>query len=123
FDFCCGLSGLGLGDTNSQALLQRALATKDEKTAVTSFLSSGVLYLLLGLVPVIVGISVFTIGVEVSPDKADHVLAWAAYNFLPPWLGVIFMVTLFAAIVSTAGNLSLSIATLFTHNVYQVGPG
>lgn len=119
FYYIAAWAALGLGDTNSQGLLQRALATKDEKTTVTSFLSSGVLYLLLGLVPVIVGISVFTIGVEVSPDKADHVLAWAAYNFLPPWLGVIFIVALFAAIISTAGNLSLTIATLFTHNVYQ----
>ncbi|MEW5785782.1 MAG: sodium:solute symporter family protein [Bacillota bacterium] len=110
---------LSLGDVPSQVLMQRALAAKDEKTAVAGFFTSGILYLLIGLIPVMVGIAVFTWGLETTVDQAEYVLPWAAYSFLPPWAGILFIVTLAAAIVSTSGDNALIISTLIGHNIYR----
>lgn len=113
-------AALSLGDTPSQVLMQRALAAKDEKTAVAGFFTGSVLYLLIGLIPVMIGIAVFTSGQLVTTaEQAENVLPWAAYNFLPPWAGVLFIVTLAAAIISTSGNSALVISTLIGHNIYR----
>jgi solute:Na+ symporter, SSS family len=112
-------AALSAGDVPSQVLMQRALAAKNEKTAVAGFFTSGVLYLLIGLIPVMIGIAVYTWGLETSVDQAEYVLPWAAYSFLPPWAGILFIVSLAAAIVSTSGDNALIISTLIGHNIYR----
>lgn len=114
-------ASLSLGDVPSQVLMQRALAAKNEKTAVAGFLTSGVLYLTIGMIPVLIGIAIFTTGMlsEIPVTEAENVLPWAAYTFLPPWAGVLFIVTLAAAIVSTSGDNALILATLIGHNIYR----
>ncbi len=113
-------ASLSLGDVPSQVLMQRALAAKTEKTAVAGFLTSGILYLTVGMIPVLIGISVYTTGMleGIPVTEAENVLPWSAYTFLPAWAGVLFIVTLAAAIISTSGNSALIIATLIGHNVY-----
>lgn len=113
-------ASLSLGDVSSQVLMQRALAAKDEKTAVSGFFAGGILYLLIGLMPVMIGIAVFTMGLETTDAQAEYVLPWAAYTYLPAWAGVLFIVTIAAAIVSTSGNNSLIISTLIGHNIYRL---
>lgn len=117
-------ASLSLGDVPSQVLMQRALAAKDEKTAVAGFLTSGVLYLVIGMIPVLIGISVFTSGamdgVIDMEAQAENVLPWAAYNYLPPWASILFIVTLAAAIVSTSGNTALVVSTMIGHNIYRM---
>jgi solute:Na+ symporter, SSS family len=114
---------LSLGDTPSQVLMQRALAAKDEKTAVAGFLVSGVLYLTIGMMPVLIGIAVFTSGlwdnVPNIESQMENALPWAAYNFLPPWASILFIVSLAAAIVSTSGDNVLIVSTLVGHNIYR----
>ncbi len=114
-------ASLSLGDVPSQVLMQRALAAKDEKTAVAGFLTSGALYLILGLIPVMIGIAIFTTGMldGVAVTEAENVLPWAAYTFLPPWAGILFIVALAAAIISTSGDNALIISTLIGHNLYR----
>jgi len=114
---------LSLGDVPSQVLMQRALAAKDEKTAVAGFLTSGVLYLTIGMMPVLIGIAVFTTGamdgVLDIESQAEYVLPWASYNYLPPWASILFIVSLAAAIVSTSGDNVLIVSTLIGHNIYR----
>ncbi|MGM0688366.1 MAG: sodium:solute symporter family transporter [Bacillota bacterium] len=116
-------TALSLGDVPSQVLMQRALAAKDEKTAVAGFLTSGVLYLTIGMMPVLIGIAVFTTGmmdgVVDMEGQAENVLPWAAYNFLPPWASILFIVSLAAAIISTSGDNALIVSTLIGHNIYR----
>jgi len=114
-------ASLSLGDIPSQVLMQRALAAKNEKTAVAGFITSGILYLTIGMIPVLIGISIYTTGMleGIPVTEAENVLPWAAYTFLPPWAGVLFIVTLAAAIISTSGNSALIISTLIGHNIYR----
>ena len=119
FLYIAAWSALSLGDVPSQVLNQRALAAKDERTATYSFVTSGILYLLLGLMVVMVGIAVFTMGVEVSADLAEQVLPWAAYQYLPPWASVLFIVAMAAAIISTCSGCTLGIGSLAGNNIYR----
>ncbi|MEW6080936.1 MAG: hypothetical protein AB1576_04005 [Bacillota bacterium] len=114
-------TALSLGDVPSQVLMQRALAAKNEKTAVAGFITSGVIYLVVGIMPVMIGIAIYTTGMldGIPVTEAENVLPWAAYTFLPPWAGVLFVVSLAAAIVSTAGDNALIISTLIGHNIYR----
>lgn len=112
-------ASLGLGDVNSQVLLQRALAAKDHRTATRGFFISGFFYLFLGMIPVMIGIAMFTWGLELNPETAEFVLPWVAGNFLPAWAGILFIVSLAAAIISTSGDNCLIVATLIGHNVYR----
>lgn len=111
-------ASLGIGDLNSQVLLQRVLAAKDEKTAVRGFMISGVLYLVLGLIPVLIGIAMFTYGLELPLEQTEYVLPWVAENFLPSWAGVLFIVALTAAIISTVGDNCLIVSTMIGNNIY-----
>lgn len=112
-------ASLGLGDINSQILLQRALAAKDHQTATRGFFISAFLYLILGMIPVTIGIAMFTWGLDLNPVTAEFVLPWVAGNLLPPWAGILFIVALAAAIISTSGDNVLIGATLIGHNVYR----
>ncbi len=112
-------AALGLGDVPSQVLMQRALAAKTGKTAVRAFVISGFFYLFLGLIPVLIGMAVFTGGLELSVEQAEYVLPWAADNLLTGPAATLFIVALAAAIISTSGDNALIVATLVGHNVYR----
>ncbi|MDW7670223.1 MAG: hypothetical protein SCK57_05180 [Bacillota bacterium] len=111
--------GVGLGDTNCTTLTQRILAAKDEKTATAGFITSGFLYLLLGMMPVMIGIAIYTWGLRVRPDMAEYVLIWATSEFLPSWGGALFVLSVGAAILSTCGDNILVNSTLLGHNIYR----
>ncbi len=112
-------ASLGLGDVNSQVLLQRALAAKDHQTATKGFYISAFTYLILGMIPVTIGIAMFTWGLDLNPETAEFVLPWVAGNFMPPWAGILFIVALAAAIISTSGDNVLIGATMIGHNIYR----
>lgn len=112
-------AALGLGDVPSQVILQRVLAAKDEKIAAKGFIIGGLLYLVLGMIPVLIGIGMFTWGLDLPLDTVEMVLPWVADNFLPPWAGTLFVVALAGAIISTVGNTTLISATMAGHNLYK----
>ncbi|AKL94120.1 Na+/solute symporter [Clostridium aceticum] len=117
-------TSLGLGDINNQVLLQRVLAAKDEKTAIKGFMISGFLYLILGLIPVSIGIAMFNYGLALPLSQTEMLLPWVADYLLSPWAGTIFIISLAAAIISTVGDNCLIVSTLIGHNLYEyVKPG
>ncbi|MGM0689416.1 MAG: sodium:solute symporter family transporter [Bacillota bacterium] len=112
--------GVGLGDLSCAILMQRALAARTARTASGGFITAGVLYLAIALIPVMIGIAVFTHGYRIAtPADNEQVLLWAAQNFMPEWFGVFFIVAIAGAIISTAGDSTLINATLLGHNVYR----
>jgi solute:Na+ symporter, SSS family len=112
--------GVGLGDLSCAILMQRALAARTAKTASGGFITAGLLYLAIALIPVLIGIAAFTYGFRIaSPVDNEHVLVWAAQNFMPDGFAVFFIVMLAGAILSTAGDSVLINSTLIGHNVYR----
>ena len=112
--------GVGLGDLSCAILMQRALAARTAKTASGAFITAGVLYLTIALIPVMIGIAVFTYGFRIAtPADNEQVLIWAAQNFMPDWFAVFFIVMVAGAIISTAGDSVLINSTLLGHNLYR----
>jgi SSS family transporter len=112
-------TSLSLGNVPCQILSARALAAKNEKTAVYGFFTSGILYLLIGLIPVTIGIAAFTIGLQVTEAQAEHILPFAVYTYLPDWAGVLLVTAIAATIISTSGHSGLCSGTLIGHNIYR----
>lgn len=105
----------GLADVASQSLQQRALAAKNERVAQNSFYLAGFAYLLLGMIPVLLGI----VGGISMPglDNAEALLPTLALEHLHPVAVAVFVGALLAAIMSSADSTLLASATIVSTNL------
>ena len=105
----------GLGDLTAQALIQRAMSAKDEKTAQYSFYLGGLGHVSLGMIPVTLGI----IASVTMPGLAEPetVIPTLAIQHLHPVAIAIFVGALLAAIMSTADSALLAAASVFSVNI------
>ena len=106
---------IGVASVSTQTLLQRALSAKDERVAQYSFYLAGAGYLLLGLIPVTLGI----IASVTMPGLADPetVIPELAIAHLHPVAIAIFVGALLAAIMSSADSALLASASVFSINI------
>ncbi|MBI9104614.1 MAG: hypothetical protein JEY99_19515 [Spirochaetales bacterium] len=111
---------VGFGDLSCPVLNARTLAAKSEKDAAKGFFIGGFVYLILGLIPIIIGVAAFILTDGGMPEESlDYILPWFVQNHMPAWLGIMFMVSLVAAIVSTAGDTILIDSTVFTNSLFK----
>jgi Na+/proline symporter len=105
----------GLGDITAQALIQRAMSAKDEKTAQNSFYFAGLGHLSLGMIPVTLGI----VASVTMPGLAEPetVIPTLAIQHLHPVAIAIFVGALLAAIMSTADSALLAASSVFSVNI------
>jgi Na+/proline symporter len=104
-----------LGSVTAQEMASRVLACKDERIAKRSSLAAGAMYLVVGLMPVGLGL----LGAGLLPGLADpeQVLPRLAQIHLHPLGVVLFTGALFSAILSTVDSNLLSASALVSHNV------
>lgn len=105
----------GLGAIMGQDLLQRFLASRSETVARYSGIVGAGVYMLLGLIPLFIGIA----GREIYPslEIPEHLIPLLAKEYLSPIAFTIFACGLFSAIMSTADSYLLAGTTLVTNNV------
>lgn len=105
----------GLGAIMGQDLLQRFLASRTENIARYSGIVGAFVYMLLGLIPLFIGIA----GREIYPnlETPEHLIPLLAKEYLSPVAFTIFACGLFSAIMSTADSYLLAGTTLVTNNV------
>ncbi len=105
----------GLADVTSQALLQRSFSAKSEQVAQNSFYIAGFGYLILGMIPVMLGI----IGSVTLPglENAESIIPTLALDHLHPIAIALFVGALLAAIMSTADSALLAAASVFSTNL------
>jgi len=106
---------IGLVDISAQTLLQRAMASSDERTAQNSFYLGSIGYLVFGMIPVTLGIiaSVTMPGLQDS----EAVIPSLAIEHLHPVAVAVFVGALLAAIMSSADSALLACASLIANNV------
>jgi len=106
---------MGLGCIVGQDLIQRSLASKNEKIARHSAVAAGVCYVLIGAIPVTLGLA----GRLLLPglENPEHVIPNLAIMYLPDILLVLFLGALFSAIMSSADSSLLAATSLLTNNV------
>ncbi len=104
-----------LGSVTAQEMASRVLACKDERTAKRSSLLAGGMYLVVGLMPVMLGL----LGAGLLPGLSDpeQILPRLAQLHMHPLGVVLFTGALFSAILSTVDSNLLSASALVSHNV------
>ncbi len=112
-----GLMALGLfGNIATQDLAQRMLSARSGKTAARSCMTAGVLYIVFGSLPVLLGLSATLL---VDPSVEQGVIPALAESLLSPTIAVIFALTLTAAVTSSVDSGLLAPASVLARNVFE----
>jgi len=106
---------MGLGCIVGQDLIQRSLASKNEKVAKYSAVTAGICYILIGTIPIILGLAGRLIMPEL--DNPEHLMPKLAIKFLPPVFLMFFLSALISAIMSSADSSLLAATSLMTNNI------
>ena len=103
------------GSVVATELVGRVIATKSPEVARNSSLLAGGLYIVLGLIPVTIGL----LGVSVMPglSESEQIIPAVAQELLPTALFAIFAGSLISAILSTVDSTLLIASGLLSHNV------
>lgn len=113
-----GLIALGLfGNIATQDLVQRMLSARSARTASRSCVAAGLLYIVFGTLPVLLGLSGSLL---VDPALEQGVIPALAEILLSPTIAVIFALTLTAAVTSSVDSGLLAPASVLARNV--LGP-
>jgi len=109
---------IGIANLSSQSLLQRGLSARSESVAQNAFYIGGAGYLLIGLIPVFLGI----LAGQALPEVADveTVIPALAMEYLHPVLMAIFVGALLAAIMSSADSALLSASSVISTNIIPI---
>jgi Na+/proline symporter len=96
-------------------LLSRILGCKTASTARSAALLGAALYLVVGLIPVTIGLA----GPQLAPglDEPEQLVALLAQQHLSTFLYVLFVGALISAILSTVDSCLLAAASLVSHNL------
>jgi len=108
---------VGLGSIPSQDLLQRSLGARDERVAQNSAYLAGLLYVVIGAVPVLLGLAARLVLPEIADP--EMVLPQLGLKYLNPVGAALFVGALLSAIMSSADSALLAPATVFTENMLK----
>ncbi len=103
-----------LGNMTGQDLMQRIFASKSERVARRACFIAGVLYIVFGAIPVMLGLSA---NLLLPGDAQVRILPALAGVFLSPMLAVVFIVALVSAVLSTIDSAILAPASVLSQNV------
>ncbi len=106
---------IGFGGIPTQDLFQRSMSARNESIAQNSAYIAGLLYLTVGLIPVLLGI----VGAVLMPDvgNPEHILPMLALNYLHPVGMALVLGALLSAIMSSADSALLAPASIFGENI------
>ncbi len=101
---------IGLGNLAGQDLIQRTLSSRDDNIAVRSAYYSGLIYVTIGFLPVLLGMA----GAVLLPDLADPdlVMMALAEHYLPTFALILFVGALVSALLSSADSALLAPASV-----------
>lgn len=104
-----------LGSLMAQELVSRVISSKSEKVAVQSCYRAGGLYIMIGTIPVMVGL----LGKAYYPDleNSEVIMPLLAKTHFNYFFYVIFVGALVSAILSTVDTTLLSASALLGHNL------
>jgi Na+(H+)/acetate symporter ActP len=113
-NFCLPVFLLVLGDANQY---QRIFASRNAKGARTAVIA--MIFVALLIEELIIAEAWFASSMTPDPENGRYILIYAAAEFLPTALSLLFMITVVGIIISTADSFLLVPATTFIKDVYQ----
>ncbi len=110
---------IGLGSLPQQDMYQRVAAARSETTAVRAGIVAAVLYLTIGLLPLIGGMCVRLYHPEwLKGESAVSPILYLVERYLPAWGQWLFWGALISAIMSSASGGLLAPAALLSENLF-----
>lgn len=107
------LAVAALGNIPAQDLTQRIFASESAPVAKRACTAAGAAYITVGMIPVLVGLGT----IDLVPGNGGPTLAAVATHFMHPVPLIIFIVAIFAAVLSTIDSALLSPATVLAQNI------
>lgn len=105
-----------LGSIVAQEMIARFLGARTARIAMRGGLIAGGAYLVVGFIPLTFGLIAPNLGFD--PSQGDLFLPNLARDLLPGALFVVFVGSLFSAVLSTVDSALLAVSALSTENVY-----
>ncbi len=114
---------MGFGCVVGQDLIQRSLSSKTEHIARASAITAGIIYILMGTMPLIIGLA-GRILMPTGVDDPEMLMPLMAMKYLSPFMIVLFMGALVSALMSSADSSLLAGVSLITTNImFKLKPG
>lgn len=114
--YCAAWFTIGLGSIPSQDIFQRIMAARDEATARRSAYLSALLYLTIGLLPLLLAAGIRLQG---NYGGEDFILQWLMHQTNRPFMQVLFIGALLSAILSTTSGAILAPASVLSENILR----
>lgn len=117
-EYICAWITLGLGSIPSQDIFQRVMSSKDENVAARSAILAGIMYLIIGMIPLYLAIMakyVWHIHVE---DNQSLLTTLVVYHTPIP-IQILFFGALISAILSSASGAILAPASVISENIVK----
>lgn len=106
---------LGVAAVAANSVIQRALSARSERVAQNSFLVAAVAYVVIGVIPIMLGMIASVAMPAVSDPNA--VLTDIALAYLSPVFVVLFVGAILSSIMSTSDSILLSSASIISTNL------
>jgi SSS family transporter len=103
-----------LGNLPGQDLSQRIFAARSANVAVAACLVAGVIYVILGFVPVLSGLAADLLLIA---EGSNGTLPMLAATVLSPTFGIVFVLALTSAVMSTIDSAILAPASVLSNNI------
>ena len=112
---------VALGILGAPSYRQRVYSAKDASTVRSSFLLSGVAYLLFCGAPAVIGICASRLNPGL--ENADFAFLYVAYDLLPAALGMFVLIAGLSATMSSASSDAIAAVSILMRDVYQLATG
>lgn len=104
-----------IGSLVTQEVITRFLAAKTTAVARAACFSAAGLYILIGAMPVLIGLSAAHL--DIPGAQGDNFIPAVAVEILPAALAIVFIGALFSAILSTVDSNLLAVSSLISINI------
>lgn len=121
-DIINALMIIGLGSIPSQDLYQRLISAKNERVAKKSAISGGIIYLVIGLLPILI----LLVYLSKNPEfvvNGENAIPQLISQLNQPWIEILFYGALISAILSSASSGLLAPSTLIAENLFPSRKG
>lgn len=118
-DYVAAWITIGLGSIAGQDIFQRVMASRSIRVAVWSPVVAGLMYLSIGLLPLLLALAARHTGIEV--DDNQMIIPSLVLSKASPAVQMLFFGGLLAAILSTASSTLLAPAAILSENLLRPG--